>query len=240
MYDRGNAGPWWPFSISAYVPCISIFTLSRSKFCWYQNILGALFWNRICCVRLEVSAIDVSLITHLFTIRISIFSMSPRIDSVSFLWRAYSRSSNYFDDRCSEYFTPMPSIPVQTTELPCRGEWDSWTTCWFYITTPTVVSLFRVCDVPKLITNVAGLVGIIIYNANNCLCVIASTILGGELYTSVTSTWLNHHASHNDRSVTCHVSEIQQSADVYRYHLTRHLSRQRSDSRNIHDADLGR
>jgi hypothetical protein len=31
---RGNTGPWWPFSISVCVPCVSIFTPSKSKLCW--------------------------------------------------------------------------------------------------------------------------------------------------------------------------------------------------------------
>jgi len=52
---------------------------------------------------------------------------------------------------------PLPS-KVQKTELPCRGEWDSRTTCWVNFTTPTVVSLFRYCDLQKLISNVAGFV----------------------------------------------------------------------------------
>jgi hypothetical protein len=94
------------------------------------------------------------------TIRIDMLSMYyPRMDSVSFLWRtAYSQCFNYFDDRCSEYSTLMPSIAVQTTELPCRGEWYSQTTSWFNVTTPIVVSLFRSCDPVKLITIVVGFV----------------------------------------------------------------------------------
>jgi len=81
------------------------------------------------------------------------------IDPVSFFSQtAYRQCSNYFDDRCSEYSTPIPSIAVKTTELPCRGEWDSWTTSWFNVTTPTVVSFFRSCSPQKLITNVAGFV----------------------------------------------------------------------------------
>jgi hypothetical protein len=92
-------------------------------------------------------------------IRMYMLGMSPRIDSVSLLWRvAYSLSSNNSDDRCSKHSTLMYSIPVQITKLPCRGEWDPWTIHWFNITPLTVVSLFRACVPPKLITNIAEIV----------------------------------------------------------------------------------
>jgi hypothetical protein len=67
------------------------------------------------------------------------------------------------------------------------------------------VSLFRACDLLKLITNVAGLSGLIACDALSWVGDIVNVILGGELYTSVTLTWLKHHASHNDRSAICHV-----------------------------------
>jgi hypothetical protein len=70
-----------------------------------------------------------------------------------------SMGSHNFDDRYSEHFALMPSIPIRTTtEPPYRSEWDSRTTRWFNITMPTVVSLFQTCDPSKLITRVAGFV----------------------------------------------------------------------------------
>jgi len=78
--------------------------------------------------------------------------------------------------------------------------------------------------------------GIINYDTSNWINLIASAMLGGKLYTFVTSTRLKHHASHNDRSVTCHVSEIQKGADLYRCHLSRHQNRRRSDARNSNGA----
>jgi hypothetical protein len=52
------------------------------------------------------------------------------------------------------------------------------------------------------------LLGIIMYNALDGMGDVVDVILGGELYTSVISTSLKHHASHHDRSATCHVSAI--------------------------------
>jgi hypothetical protein len=55
------------------------------------------------------------------------------------------------------------------------------------------------------------------YDVPDWMSEVVNVILGGELYNSVMSTQLKHHASHHDHSVTRHVPAIQKDADISHY-----------------------
>jgi hypothetical protein len=59
--------------------------------------------------------------------------------------------------------------------------------------------------------------GTIMYDVPDWMSEVVNVILGGELYNSVMSTQLKHHASHHDHSVTRHVPAIQKDADISHY-----------------------